>query len=76
MAAENKNVGFVPINGGSSLPMLKAYLNGGFLLSKDLGIDLRVVSVTADPSNPYIKFQWKTNTQKVRYAARACARAA
>jgi hypothetical protein len=74
VAAENKNVGFVPFNGGSSSPMLKAYLNGGFLLSKDLGIDLRVVSVTADPSNPFIKFQWKTNTQKVRFDLGARAR--
>jgi hypothetical protein len=65
----NKNVGFVA-SGPSSKPHLQAFLNGGFLLSKDLGIDLRVVSVMPSTASPFIKFQWKTNTQKVRSSSR------
>jgi hypothetical protein len=57
----NKYVGFVS-SSGTSTSHLQAYLNGGFLLSKNLGIDLRVVSVSAQT----LKFQWKTNQQKVR----------
>jgi hypothetical protein len=51
-----------------------AFLNGGFLLPSDTGLDLRVVS-TDGASN--IQFQWKTSSQKVRACgvsarARAC----
>lgn len=71
VSAAHRDVGFVSANGVSQ-PMLQAFLNGGFLLQKDLGIDLRVVDViTSNPSNPAIKFQWKTNTQKVRTVTRA-----
>jgi len=62
VSAANKYVGFVSATGSSS-PHLQAYLNGGFLLPKNLGIDLRVVSV----SSQSLKFQWKTNLQKIYY---------
>ena len=65
VSADHRDVGFVSADGASE-PKLQVFLNGGFLLSKDLGIDLRVVSVVTDSLSPYIKFQWKTNTQKVR----------
>jgi hypothetical protein len=55
---DNKYVGF----DGKGTPSLQAFLNGGFLLKKNLGVDLRVVSVASQT----LKFQWKTNLQKVR----------
>ena len=56
----NPFVGYI----GSGVPKLKAFLNHGFLLPRDFGLDVRVVDVPAAGST--IKFQWKLSTQKVR----------
>ena len=45
-----------------SAPKLKAFLNGGFLLPRDYGMDVRVVSVPQGTNT--IKFQWKLSTEK------------
>lgn len=46
----------------SSVPKLQAFLNGGFLLPRDYGLDVRVVSVPEGTNT--IKFQWKLSTEK------------
>ena len=61
-----KYVGFVAAKGTTGVSTLRAFLNGGFLGTSDLGLDLRVVSV--DLAAPSITFQWKTSSQKVRTA--------
>lgn len=57
----NPNVGFLPAD-PTSTHALNAFLNGGFLLKRDLGLDVRVVSVAADGQS--VKFQWKLSNQK------------
>jgi len=62
----NPYVGFIPapVTDGKSIgqPRLKAFLNGGFLLNRDYGLDVRVVQVPAGTNT--IKFQWKFSTEK------------
>ena len=59
----NPFVGFVPSSGdGSGVPKLKAFLNNGFLLQRDYGLDVRVVTVPQGTNT--IKFQWKLSTEK------------
>lgn len=55
------SVGFISANGVST-SVLKAFLNGGFLPTADMGLDVRVVR--PDSASNLIKFQWKTSTQK------------
>lgn len=57
--------GFVGATASSSSSLI-AFLNGGFLLPSDTGMDLRVVSVDTVGNN--IKFQWKTSSQKNYYS--------
>lgn len=57
----NPYVGFVPST-GSGTPKLKAFLNHGFLLQRDYGLDVRVVNVPSGDNT--IKFQWKLSTEK------------
>jgi hypothetical protein len=54
-------VGFLPSNSISSKSKLVAYLNNGYLLASNVGIDVRVVSV--DYTGKTLRFQYKTNTQ-------------
>lgn len=59
----NPYVGFIPnpaTNVGT--PKLKAFLNHGFLLQRDYGVDIRVVSVPVGTNT--IKFQWKLSNEK------------
>jgi len=57
-------VGYVMKAGApSGASVMRAFLNGGFLGTEDMGLDLRVVSTAGSP-NPSITFQWKTNQQK------------
>lgn len=65
LAGDAQYTGFVGAS-ATSQPMLMAFLNGGFLLPSDTGLDLRVVSTDGASS---IQFQWKTSSQKVRVAA-------
>jgi hypothetical protein len=47
---------------GAGHPKLKAFLNNGFLLDRDIGVDVRVVSVNA--AQQTAKFAWKLDTEK------------
>ena len=54
-------VGFLPAMAGSA-HHVHAFLNNGFLLNRDLGVDVKVVSVAYAASE--LTFQWKLNTEK------------
>jgi hypothetical protein len=67
-AGDAKYVGYVKKAGAASgASIMRAFLNGGFLGSEDMGLDVRVVSRST--TAPSITFQWKTNQQKVRWPA-------
>ncbi|RYG54493.1 hypothetical protein EON66_07045, partial [archaeon] len=62
-ANQPDTVGFVP-KAVTSVHKLRAFLNNGFLISSDVGVDVRVVSV--DTANGLTaKFQYKFSTQRV-----------
>lgn len=62
----SKFVGFLPADGDyMRIGKLRAFLSGGFLLPRDYGVDIRVVTVTPTGGSPSIKFQWKLSSQKV-----------
>ena len=67
-AGDAKYIGFLSAN-GISTSTLVAFLNGGFLLPANTGVDIRIVSVDSGLGN--IQFQWKTSSQKVRRGAQA-----
>ena len=58
-------VGFLPAVTTGAVPSVHhvhAFLNNGFLLNRDLGVDVKVVSVSNAASE--LTFQWKLNTEK------------
>lgn len=61
-----KLVGFIPADGDYSRSVMRAFLSGDFLLSRDYGVDVRIVSVDAvtDPTEATLRFQWKLSTQR------------
>ena len=62
-AAPVPYIGFIPNPETSvGVPKLNAFLNGGFLLQRDYGVDVNVVSVPQGTNT--IKFQWKLSTEK------------
>ncbi len=64
----DKYIGFLPYDNDYSRPsVMRAFLSGGFLLSRDYGVDVRVVSTVVDLAGTAstVKFQWKLSTQKV-----------
>lgn len=63
----SKYVGFLPADGDyRRIGKLRAFLSGGFLLPRDYGVDIRVVTVNPTGAGASIKFQWKLSSQKVR----------
>jgi hypothetical protein len=61
--ADNRFVGLLGANAASA-NRLKAFVNNGVLnIQRDLGVDVRVVSVSSSPSDGG-KFQWKLSTAK------------
>lgn len=47
----------------TSKPMMAAFLNGGFLLGRDYGVDIRVVA--SDVNSNTVRFQWKLSNERV-----------
>ena len=60
-------VGFLPSVASGSFPSeshLHGFLNNGFLLNRDTGLDVKIVSVNNAGASSSLIFQWKLNTEK------------
>jgi hypothetical protein len=60
-AGSDPFVGFLPAMAGSR-HHVRAFLNNGFLLNRDMGVDVKVVSVAY--AGQELTFQWKMSTEK------------
>jgi hypothetical protein len=60
--SNNHFANYIPANADRGANKLRAFLNAGFLLNRDTGVDIKVVSV--DFASYTAQFQWKLDTQK------------
>ena len=56
-------VGFIPAV-STSVPHVHAFLNNGFLLNRDTGVDIKIVSINPAGASSTLVFQWKLNTDQ------------
>ena len=54
----------IPTGAAPSQSHMHAFLNNGFLLNRDLGLDVKIVSITNAGASSSLVFQWKLNTEK------------